>query len=135
MDRRSFLRRWGIGVAGLAAAGVAIRVFAYEELRDGYHWVGRQLDPDYEVKRAVAALRRHFPYLNFENSVAESYARDFFDRYTHEWEEQKKEFHLRFLLSADFFPGAEESNPLSYVGLYDPLSWCSNPFAKPAGVA
>jgi hypothetical protein len=37
-----------------------------------------------------------------------------------------------FLLSSDFFAtGANESRIVRYVGLYDPMRACGNPFARP----
>jgi hypothetical protein len=37
-----------------------------------------------------------------------------------------------FLLSSDFFvKGADETQPVGYVNLYDPLRACGNPFARP----
>lgn len=36
-----------------------------------------------------------------------------------------------YLLSSDFFiNGASESRPVRYLGFYDPLKACSNPFAR-----
>jgi hypothetical protein len=41
-----------------------------------------------------------------------------------------------FLLSSDFFVnGADESRPVKYLGMYDPLRACGNPFARPVGAA
>jgi len=38
-----------------------------------------------------------------------------------------------YLLSSDFFiNGADESRTVEYLGLYDPLRPCGNPFARPA---
>lgn len=38
-----------------------------------------------------------------------------------------------YLLSSDFFlNGADESRTVKYVGYYDPLRPCQNPFARPA---
>jgi hypothetical protein len=38
-----------------------------------------------------------------------------------------------FLLSSDFFTsGANESRVVRYVGFYDPMRACGNPFARPA---
>jgi hypothetical protein len=39
-----------------------------------------------------------------------------------------------YLLSSDFFiNGADESRTVRYLGFYDPLHACSNPFARPVG--
>jgi hypothetical protein len=41
-----------------------------------------------------------------------------------------------FLLSSDFFKaGANESRVVRYLGLYDPMGACGNPFARPAYAA
>ncbi len=40
-----------------------------------------------------------------------------------------------YLLSSDFFRhGADESRVIQYVGMYDPLQACANPFARPMGM-
>jgi hypothetical protein len=38
----------------------------------------------------------------------------------------------KYLLSTDFFQsGADESQTVQYLGFYDPLHGCGNPFARP----
>jgi hypothetical protein len=42
-------------------------------------------------------------------------------------------FATLYLLSSDFFTsGADQSAVIHYVGLYDPMRACGNPFARPA---
>ena len=130
MNRRKFLMRAGSLTAALVVSGAAVQVFLRDEFRDAYHSVRRKLDPEYPVNRAVAELRRHFSYLEFDLIVAERYVREFFENRGVSWETDLKDFHTRFLLSTDFFPRADERRKLEYLGFYDRERWCTNRLAS-----
>jgi hypothetical protein len=130
MDRRQFLTRAGSAIGALVVAGGAARLLVWDQLRDAYHDLGRKLDPEYDLHRAIADIRSHFRYLDFDQTIAEEYVREYFEKRGPVWEREHRDFHTRFLLSTDFFPEADESRKLEYTGYYDPSAWCANPFAR-----
>jgi hypothetical protein len=86
------------------------------------------------------AIARHYDYLRLDSGAAERFARD----YARWWgtdrpAEPIDEVFSRFLLSTDFFVhGADESQPVRYVRLYDPNTtpclnyfWRTAPDAQP----
>jgi len=84
-----------------------------------------------DPERIVAALRRHFDYLEFEEDALAGYARDYL-RYLAPPDLADTDLYTRFLLSNDFFQnGADESRAMHYVAFYDPyVTACRNPFAR-----
>lgn len=140
-QRRNFL----IGLAGLGVLGATLR------------WSGASLAPEDAVKTIIY---KRLDYLTLDGAGVSQFAADYISamnissaklrligafapiyrrlssapghflyRATRYGEERVV---TRYLLSSDFFAsGADESRVVQYLGFYDPLRACGNPFARP----
>jgi len=134
LDRRHFLQWVWLGPTALVlGANSACRRSEPESASSAAP--SRERGPDSEISRnparLVAELRRHFHYLEFEETSLARYVRDYL-RYLAPPDLAGTDLYTRFLLSNDFFQnGADESRAMHYVAFYDPyVTACRNPFAR-----
>jgi hypothetical protein len=141
IQRRNLL----IGLAGLGVLGATLR------------WSGARLAPEDAVKTIIY---KRLDYLSLDTAGVRQFAADyvaamdiskaklrliaafapvyrrlspapghFLSSATRYGEERVV---TRYLLSSDFFgSGSDEHRVVRYLGLYDPLRACGNPFARP----
>jgi hypothetical protein len=141
IKRRHFI--WGLVAGGSVAALLGLRI-GLSSREAG----------------VIAILRKRLPYLKLDENDLHQFAREFLTKAemspaklrliaafaplygrlstspehlvarTLRFGEER--IAARFLLSSDFFTnGADETRVVRYVGFYDPLRACGNPFARP----
>jgi hypothetical protein len=145
IDRRRFLLG-GLGLAGVAAAGVwgfgrmGLEARIVSMLRRRLDYL--HLDPAglqaFARDQVSGLLNKKIPTWNrlryhFLSAVAPSFTRYFRSADTRSRASRTEDSMIStYLLSSDFFiHGADESRLVRYVGFYDPLIPCGNPFARP----
>ncbi len=130
VSRRAFLAVLFGGAGALAVArwrlgGLGIRKSIYRlgQKYDAWRHAGADIEQE---------LYRHFDYLTLDPEGVKRFAED----YTAAFGPTKnaadvEDVHTRYLMSTTFFrAGADESQTLRYIMLYDPgSSPCFNPFA------
>lgn len=146
MQRRHFIYASALGATGIAAIA-------------GWRFLNAR------VESAIAkVLHKQLHYLVLDPVGVEQFARDFAERkiissmklrdidaagvlYTHlgltahnklldAIHRGEDRIVTAYLISTDFFSnGADETRPVKYMGYFDPLRACGNPFARPVVIA
>ena len=138
MRRRQFV---GLGLASLGALGVwrYVRSSDYDaiitiiEKRLAY----LRKDPDGVRAYATELTRRNeitsarLRIISVAKPIYEYFALNDENRFTNSIHHGEERVASSYLLSSDFFVnGADTSRLVRYVGFYDPLRACGNPFAR-----
>jgi hypothetical protein len=144
MKRRKFLLAGlgvvaVVGVGGIAFGPMAAEAEVVSHVRSRLGFL--KLDEaglEQFAKDQVAALLAKRPTWNRWKYHFMSMFSKSFTRYEHSSDTRSRRQRMEdtiaatYLLSSDFFVnGADQSRTVRYLGFYDPLRGCGNPFARP----